>query len=234
MIRELLPYVAGAASFTVVLGVWMAGEDALADPQSDGEALHAELVGQDHHGDMLYMLGLELAAEGSYEAALQHFDRAIEKLPRAEVHDARASTLANMGRVTEALESAEAAVALDPENAVYRSNRAQLYREFGRTDEAREDLEAALDQDPSAVAALFNRGVMSFEAGDHEAALADFTAIVETDPHVGAAWFNTAMVHEALGDEQAAIDAMEHFLDLLEDENDKGLAMELIARWGGA
>ncbi len=223
----------------LVLAVGLVGglsllPEADASQDVDVAELHQMAAQQDRHGDILYILGLNLAAEGEHEAAVEHFTRALTKLPgRAEVQDARASSLVQLDKLTDALEDEEAAVAAEPDNPVFLTNRAWIYKKFGRADAALADLDRALELGPTLVGARFNRGAILFEQGDIDAARAEFSTCIDLAPGQPAPWFNRAMTWEAQGDLDKAQADMDRFVDLAPDDTAKGLGRELIARWGG-
>ena len=74
-------------------------------------------------------------------------------------------------------------VALAPDDAGVRVNRAQAYRAFDRFEEAMADLDHAVVQAPDLLPARFNRGALRFSQGAFEKALTDFDHCVALDPH---------------------------------------------------
>ncbi len=99
-----------------------------------------------------------------YEEAAADFSRVIASgAPRllAEAHNNRSVAYAGLGRFDAALEDAERAVALQPENPVFLNTRGVAYRGLGRLDEAAADFTHALAVFPRYAKALVNRGTIA-------------------------------------------------------------------------
>lgn len=95
----------------------------------------------------------QLQAE-DYEAALRHFDRALQLNPKfPDLHNYRGVTLCELERVDEAIDAFRLSAALSPEYLVPRLNLAFAHVRAGRLDEAEAELEAILELDPTEMAA---------------------------------------------------------------------------------
>lgn len=185
----------------------------------------------DHSADSLYHAGLIAASEGRIDLAIERFTAALELEERAEVLDARASARLVAGQVAAALADLEGAVRLAPDNPVYLSNRAQVYRRFGDTGQALADLDRALELDPDLVAARFNRGSLLASIGRLQDALTDFDRAIELDPDMAPPFYNRAVTREALGRVEEARADMERFITLADDSTWIARAQQLLAAW---
>ncbi|KAG9314621.1 TPR-like protein [Chiua virens] len=81
-----------------------------------------------------------------------------------------------------AINSYSKAIAIDPTNAVYFSNRAAAYSSKGDHTSAIEDAKKAIEVDPSFVKAYSRLGHAHYSLGDYKAAAAAFSKGTELDP----------------------------------------------------
>ena len=77
-----------------------------------------------------------LIEDGKYEEAAVHYRKAIEGKPSAEAHSGLGYALNQLGRLDEAAQEHEAAVALDPSLALVHRNRALTQAKLGQYEEA--------------------------------------------------------------------------------------------------
>ncbi|KAG5648245.1 hypothetical protein DXG03_006203 [Asterophora parasitica] len=101
---------------------------------------------------------------------------------RAEAHKQSGNTLMSSRKYDEAIESYNKAVALDPTNPVYYSNRAAAYSSKGDHLAAVGDAEQALSVDPAFVKAYHRLGHAQYSLGDFEAAANAFERGLQQDP----------------------------------------------------
>ena len=188
---------------------------------------HAALTPDKHA-----QVALQHLAEGRLALAMDTLTQAIERYPEAhQLYGIRGNLLLEQDNVTAALADLETAIRLAPDNPVYLTNRAQVYRKFRRDEEAMADLNRAIELDGDLVFARFNRGALSFSQGDYETALEDFDRCIAIDPHTAAPWFNRAAVNEAMGKREQAVADLKRFLQIAPTEDWKNTARDLLQQW---
>ena len=196
-------------------------------PHSGGYNPHATL-----DPEQLITVALQHMQEGRPNEALHELDRGIVQFKtNAELFSIRASLYLQMGRLTDALRDLESSLAIRPDDAKTLSNRAQAYRQFGRIEEALGDLNKAIALDPDLIPAYFNRGSIHYSSSDFEKALADFEQCIALDPHAPAPYFNRGSTYDALGQRDAAVKDIERFLELIDNEQWRKVAQELLEKW---
>ncbi len=84
--------------------------------------------------------------------------------------------------LAEAAELIDRALAIDPGNAIARSNRGNVFRMQGRNEDALSSYGQALVLDPENMEARVNRGDVLLDLGRHEAALADYDSVLVLSP----------------------------------------------------
>lgn len=90
--------------------------------------------------------GYRLALEGSFEPAVASYRRSIELAPSSEAHTLLACSLAQIGRVDEAIAECREAIRLDPELGNAWSDLGAYYLEKGEGDRAATYLVRANDK----------------------------------------------------------------------------------------
>jgi len=86
------------------------------------------------------------------------------------------------GKAGEALNAADAAVAADPDQALFHEARATALRAGGEPDAAREALERALVLEPERASALAGRAALAAQRGDRNAAVALYDRALRAEP----------------------------------------------------
>lgn len=207
-----------------------AGRLPSADAYEEGDAEpHGQL-----DAETLFQIGLRHAHEGNVQAAIDHFDRALELDDRNPyLLDAKSTVLYTQGEFTQALALSESAVALLPDSPGLRVNRGLLYVQFARGKEAEQDYRMALELDASFAPAHYNLGVLHYNQGMNREALQDFSAAIDADPGMANYWFNRAMTQESLGDLDAAKEDMKCFLERVKSDDHRALGETLLQRWEG-
>jgi len=142
------------------------------------------------NGWRFQLCGEFLAAQGRHREATVRFSKAAQLLPGSwEPHYGLAASLQPMGRVAEARESLESAVAI-------RDDLAPLHEALGVARQLQGDLEgaiacygSALGLDPALLKARFNLATACRESGRFQEALQGFAEVVRRCPgHADAHW----------------------------------------------
>jgi tetratricopeptide (TPR) repeat protein len=132
---------------------------------------------------------------GDYEAALEHFDRAISLQPRyawAIAH--RGATLERLDRFAEAEADLRLAIELNPRNAWARAMLCRVHQFCGRADAALAELQALIQLDSSVLPDWrAERGLLQTLAGRHELAHELYLQALEHDPRDRLALYNVAI-----------------------------------------
>lgn len=116
-----------------------------------------------------YTEAVSLYEQGQYSAAVQKLEELVIRGPnRPEVMALLARTHANQGKLTEAQEWSEKAIATDKLNPGFYYLRATILHEQGRTDEASLALKKALYLDQNFVLAHFALGNIARQQGRHK------------------------------------------------------------------
>jgi small glutamine-rich tetratricopeptide repeat-containing protein alpha len=105
-----------------------------------------------------------------------------EDKKKAEKHKQTGNTQMSAKKHDSAIDSYSKAIALDPTNAVYFSNRAAAHSSKGDHTSAVDDAKRAIEVDSSFVKAYSRLGHAHYSLGDYKAAAAAFSKGVELDP----------------------------------------------------
>ena len=149
--------------------------------------------------------GWALLAAARWDKAIATFDRVLARSSGRTVraHVGRAVALRLVGRVDEALDDLNAAVALDPQDALAYHERGATLASLGRDGEALRDLDRAIGIAPSAKA-LTDRGGVHSELGRHAEAIADLRRAIELQPDLAEAHHNLGTTFARAGDLRSA------------------------------
>lgn len=158
------------------------------------------------HALLWYWLGSARSDAGDAAGALAALNRAIEIQPLSvDAIAKRASLLATLGRIDEAIADFTRVLDLDPVNHPKSwNNQGLLLLQTGQTDDAIESLETAVRLDPLMVEARLNLGSAYLVQGDNARAKPQFERVLATDPTSIAAMGNLGIVHTRDGDYAAA------------------------------
>jgi len=176
---------------------------------AEAEALldEAEAVGTVPR--VLY-LARSLAAkdQGDFESALRHCAAAVRVEPGdPRCHSEQALILWKLGRLDDAMQAADRALAIDPLFAPALVNRGNVWLDLGRREQAEEDFAQAVALEPWRVAGWIHLGVVRYLAGDLDAAHVALARAEQLDPKNANAAYNHGNVLAAQGDVAAAIAA---------------------------
>lgn len=132
------------------------------------------------------------------------------------------ATVQNLLRLAEpqaALAAALRGVELQPDNATWRFNLAQIYLDCGRDAEALCELDRAIALAPDYAVALGQRGTALAKLGRPLEARDVLEQAVALDATDGAAWYNLGAVYHQLHDASGALAAMRRAVELLPEES---------------
>lgn len=145
--------------------------------------------------------GLQAAAIGDYETAIEEYTRALELDPAfADAYNNRGIAYQALGEYDRAIEDYTRAIEINPEFAIAYRNRGLAYLDSGDNAAALEDFSAAIEIDPNYGDAYFSRAFVYMEEGDYEAAIADYTVVIELFPGVPTNHLSRGFAHELNGD----------------------------------
>ena len=124
------------------------------------------------------------AKAGDHETAITHFTRSIAlygetQATAASAYEKRARSLRRLGRLQDALEDNDRAVALEPDRAFLHAARARTLRKLGRHEQALDAYETAARLAPDVPYHHIDSGRTLRDLGRHERSLKAFTAAIE-------------------------------------------------------
>lgn len=169
------------------------------------------------YGSAHYALGLAYRELGDEAAALRHVaesERAAGSAPplddplMLEVHairtdprslEVRASRLQREGRLPEAIELYQRALAVDPDLEQAHVNLISLYTQTGRPEQAEQHYRRATSLNPNIADAHYNYAALQFQAGRHGASEAALRRALEINPAHYDARFSLGVLHEEQG-----------------------------------
>lgn len=148
---------------------------------------------------------LGFAADRDYANALRHFEEALHEGPPFAARCGQALCLYKMGRLREALLSAQRASKGSPRRSEPHFISGLVLKDTGRYDLAIESLDRAMELGFDRTAGLYHRGAAHFLAGRLEAAESDFKEVTVLLPESAAAFYNLGVtrVHRSRWPEAA-------------------------------
>lgn len=125
----------------------------------------------------------------TYRDSLTFWNDTLGKYPDlAFAHAKRGDCYAEAGKLDQALDEYDRAIALEPDLARAYTNRGVLYFRQGRAEQALRDFERAIALRPREAAAAYNgRGALRAMEGRTREAAADFERALDIDPDLGSA-----------------------------------------------
>lgn len=163
------------------------------------------------------MRGVAQGQLADYRASAKSFENARRLAPdSAAPLVAEVPVLLGQGRIAEAAERADAAVALDPQSADAWNMRGSVAHAAGKVDAALEGYGKALELQPSHVDARVARAALLVDLKRQDEALADLDYIkehVRGEPRAG---YLRAVVAEQRGDRKAAAEALTEVVELVD------------------
>ncbi|HEX5109272.1 MAG TPA: tetratricopeptide repeat protein [Vicinamibacterales bacterium] len=155
-----------------------------------------------------FLLGRHLSGEGDQAAALTALERAASLDPKSAEVRAEIASVQIQKNPQQAEQTAKAALALDPDNAVANRILGLLYAEasrnakgdakVARARDALPYLERTVNSSPTDINMAYRLGQMYLEAGDAPKAIGAFSRVVDLSP-------DSAQAREALATAQASI-----------------------------
>jgi serine/threonine protein kinase len=112
---------------------------------------------------------------------------------------------AELGQYEEAIQNYDAALRLDPKDAMAYDRRGLAKGELGQYEEAIRDFDKAIRLDPKDARAYNNRGIAKADLGRHADAIEDFDEALRLDPQYVAAYTNRGLAKFNLGRHAHAI-----------------------------
>jgi tetratricopeptide (TPR) repeat protein len=135
-----------------------------------------------------YQVGLDLVHLGQDEAAMRHFERAVDDDPTMmDAYRAQADVLERLGRPEEALRRCQAALQVEPWLEWAHNRIIALLWKLGRRDEARQACVDALKYNPHSAEAHYNLAIALSDHGELAEAAEHLTEAVRLRPNYGEA-----------------------------------------------
>ncbi|MBQ8703906.1 MAG: tetratricopeptide repeat protein [Bacteroidales bacterium] len=149
---------------------------------------------------------------------LEVLDLRLERHPKdAEALAERSMVLFNLGRSKEALADINKAVTLEPGNADYRMQQADLYFADGDVENSYKALSEAEKLDPKSNEVQLKMGEVTFYSRDYDRSLRCLTNVTERDPDNRTALFMKSFIYVEKGDTASAVTLLRRVCDLYPD-----------------
>ncbi len=170
-------------------------------------------------------LGVALADQGDVQAAVQHFNRALE------INPGDAKSLNNLGKILTgqgnpgaALTDFYQALKLDPENVPVLNNLSVALAAQGKVSDAVQDLDRAIQLKPEDANSYFNLGNIYAARADYDDATLNYQQALEINPDYAEARCNLGLtlarqgkLSDAIEQYERAIRVKPQYLDALND-----------------
>jgi len=200
----------------------------------EGAALLDQLVEKDPSpatAKRLFNMALESSKKGQLEGALAGFTRALAVDPSlGQGYLGLADTYLRMGRYDEALEQAEKANTMLPDNIGVPLVQYQAYRRKGDADAAQSAFALVREKNPSrAAVVLYDEGKALFEANAIDEALPLFESVLEMDSsHPDATYMlGLCKLNQSAIDEAKPL--LQRFIELAPDHPDAATARQMLS-----
>jgi tetratricopeptide (TPR) repeat protein len=141
-----------------------------------------------HDLENIYLQSIAATEVGSYQDALEGFNKMLETNPRhVNALVARGDVLAKMGNQEKALESYDNALGFAPNQGRIWLHRANTQRSLGQLDRALFSYDKATTLEPNLKEAWYQRGLLNYAVERLRESLMSFLQVLTLDPnHVGA------------------------------------------------
>jgi protein O-mannosyl-transferase len=163
-----------------------------------------------------YNLGVTLAGLGRINAAVSHYQKALEIKPDfADAHNNLGVVLMEHGEIDAAIAHYRKALAIRPNDAKTYDNLGNALVGCGQVAAAVAHYRKALEINPDSAEAHYNLGLALAECGQVDEAIAHFQKVLEIKPDSAATHYNLGVALAGRGQADAAI---AHFRKALEIE----------------
>lgn len=168
----------------------------------------------------------DLAAQGNFEAAAEHYRAALALNADAEAHLGFGAVLDALGKEDEALREYQAAVQANPNYAEAHNNLSQLYLKHGQLPLALQHAREALRLNANYPEAHYNLGNVFNLQGKTAEAAAEYAVAVRLRPRYAQARYNLGGARLRLGDAEGAAN---EFLTVLQIQPGNPVAFSKLA-----
>ena len=205
---------------------------------SEAERIFADVLRRDPgDAEVLYRQGLIACQTSRYDRAVDLIGRAIALRASAAAHVGLAGALLSLGRGAEALDSYDAALALQPDSVPALTGSAAALRQLGRHAEALGRASAAVTLEGSAYAHC-QEGAVLLDLGRASEALASFERAIALEPQCVEAHNYRGMALQQLQRSAEALASIERALSLrpesAELHNNRGNLLRHLQRFAEA
>ena len=166
---------------------------------------------QPKYSEAYYSRGNAKSALGSYECAIDDYNKAIEYYKTSilfrgyeDAYINRGNAKSSLGDNQGAIDDYNLALNLNPRSSRAYSNRAHCKNATGDHQGAFDDCEEAIELNPRNAFAYNNRGDAKRELGDPKGAIDDFDRAIDLNPKFADTYFSRGIAKRALGDEVGA------------------------------
>jgi tetratricopeptide (TPR) repeat protein len=143
-----------------------------------------------------------LTDRGQFEEAMDAVNRAIQlnrRSPFDAAYNNRAQIEVELGQIEQALVDFDAALDLEPHNAIILANRGRAFTKTGNFAAARKDLDRAIALEPTLYRAYQRRAKLHLETGELQAALTDVNETIRLRPNYALAHYTRSLILRRLG-----------------------------------
>ncbi len=190
-----------------------------AEPRDVGEDT-LPVVRSLQEAEARFKKGRELHAQGQYEEAISHFDRALKLYPRLAGAWAGKALASNaLGQYEEAIDCYDESLRLDPRDPAVWHDKANTLCAIGRLEGGLNCYNEALILDPRNARAWNNKGICLASLGRPEEAVPCCDRAIAIDPSYATAWHAKAVIEERLGRIEDAVASYRQFISLASDRD---------------
>ena len=158
---------------------------------------------------------------GQWKNSITLFSHALQSTKNnAFAHNNVAPSLAEEGKIEEAIDHYNEAIRLDPDYPDAYSNRGNAYATLGQHQQAIEDYNKAIRLKPDFAIAYYNRGIIEIKLGLYQKAIDDFNEAIRLKPDYTDAYNNRGGAYFKLGQYQRAVDDFSKAIHLKPDYAD--------------
>jgi tetratricopeptide (TPR) repeat protein len=120
-------------------------------------------------------------------------------------HNNLGTALSDTGKLEDAVEHYNKAIALSPDDADFSNNRGNAYARMGKYEPAIADLNKAISLNPEYMKAYVNRGNVYAGSGQYQLAMEDYNKAVRLKPDSADAYYNRGCTYSETGQYDEAI-----------------------------